>query len=110
MAQCLAAADKLSPITDGLPVIPPTRDGVERMLRGTRRDRHELIGTIPPGWGKATVERIALNGLMAGCRPEYMPVLIAAVQAVTDGRFHLQGGQGTTDGVAPLLIINGPVA
>ena len=95
--------------SDGLPVIPPTPDGVEWMLRGTQRDRHELIGTVAPGWGKATVERIAINGLMAGCRPEYMPVLVAAVQAVTDGAFLLQGGQGTTDGVAPLLIINGPV-
>ena len=96
--------------SDGLPVIPPTRQGVERMLRGTRRDRDELIGTIAPAWGKATVERIAINGLMAGCRPEYMPVLIAAVLALTDDRYHLQGSQGTTDGIAPLLILNGPIA
>ena len=94
--------------SDGLPVIPPTPEGVERMLQGTTRDRHELIGVIPPGWGKATVERIAINGLMAGCKPAYMPVLIAAVQAVTDERYRLQGSQGTTDCIAPLLIINGP--
>jgi hypothetical protein len=95
--------------SDGLPMIPPTPDGVERMLQGTARDRRELIGIIPPGWGKATVERIAINGLMAGCKPAYMPVLIAAVQAVTDERYRLQGSQGTTDCIAPLLIINGPV-
>lgn len=96
--------------SDGLPMIPPTPEGVERMLRGTVRDRHELIGIIPPGWGKATVERIAINGLMAGCKPAYMPVLIAAVQAVTDERYRLQGSQGTTDCIAPLLIVNGPAA
>jgi hypothetical protein len=79
------------------------------MLAGTARDRHELVGIIPPGWGKATVERIAINGLMSGCRPDYMPVLIAAVQAVTDERYRLQGSQGTTDCIAPLLIVNGPV-
>jgi hypothetical protein len=95
--------------SDGLPVLPPTPEGVERRLAGTARDRHELVGIIPPGWGKATVERIAINGLMAGCRPDYMPVLIAAVQAVTDERYRLQGSQGTTDCIAPLLIINGPV-
>lgn len=95
--------------SDGLPMIPPTPEGVERMLQGTARDRHELIGIIPPGWGKATVERIAINGLMAGCKPAYMPVLIAAVQAVTDERYRLQGSQGTTDCIAPLLVINGPI-
>ena len=95
--------------SDGLPVIPPTPEGVERILAGTARDRHELIGIIPPGWGKATVERIAINALMAGCKPDYMPVLIAAVQAVTDERYRLQGSQGTTDCIAPLLTINGPV-
>ncbi len=95
--------------SDGLPMIPPTAEGVERMLQGTARDRHELIGIIPPSWGKATVERIAINGLMAGCKPAYMPVLIAAVQAVTDERYRLQGSQGTTDCIAPLLVINGPV-
>ena len=83
--------------SDGLPVIPPTPEGVERMLEGTARARHELISIIPPGWGKATVERIAINGLMAGCKPDYMPVLIAAVQAVTDERYRLKGSQGTTD-------------
>ncbi len=90
-------------------MIPPTPEGVERMLQGTARDRHELIGIIPPSWGKATVERIAINGLMAGCKSAYMPVLIAAVQAVTDERYRLQGSQGTTDCIAPLLIINGPI-
>lgn len=96
--------------SDGLPVLPPTPQAVTRMLQGTQRDRHELIATIAPGWGRATVERIAIHGVMAGCKPEYMPVLIAAVQAITDERYGVQGSQGTTDCVAPLLIINGPVA
>jgi hypothetical protein len=96
--------------SDGLPVVPPTPASVERMLQGTRRDRAELIGTLAPGWGKATVEKIAINGVMAGCQPAYMPVLIAAVQAITDERYGLQGSQGTTDCVAPLLIVNGPLA
>ena len=96
--------------SDGLPVVPATPAGVEAMLRGTRRDRDEVIGALAPGWGKATVERIAVNGLMAGCKPEYMPVLIAAVQAVADERYGLQGTQGTTDCIAPLLVVNGPTA
>ncbi len=96
--------------SDGLPVIPVTPEGVAHMLRGLpNHDPHEVIGAIPPLMGKATVERIAIAGLMAGCRPAYMPVLIAAVRAITDRRFQLQGAQGTTDGVAPLLVINGPI-
>ena len=86
--------------SDGLPVVSPTPAGVEAMLHGTRRDRDEVIAALAPGWGRATVERIAVNGLMAGCRPEYMPVLIAAVQAVADERYGLQGTQGTTDCIA----------
>lgn len=96
--------------SDGLPILPPTPTSVDRMLRGTQRERDELIGSIAPGWGKATVERIAIHGVMAGCKPEYMPVLIAAVQAMTQEPYRLQGAQGTTDCIAPLLIINGPLA
>ncbi|MGQ4808451.1 hypothetical protein NKDENANG_01834 [Candidatus Entotheonellaceae bacterium PAL068K] len=95
--------------SDGLPVIPPTPEGVTWMLQGTQRHRHDIIGRLPPAWGKATVERIAINGLMAGCKPSYMPVLIAAIQAISDERYGLQGSQGTTDCIAPLLIINGPL-
>ena len=96
--------------TDGFPVVPPTRARVERMLRATRRDPAEVIGLVAPGYGAATVERIAINAVMAGCDPEYLPVLIAAVDAVTDPKFNLQGIQATTNPVAAWLIVNGPIA
>ena len=96
--------------TDGLPVIPATPKAVDEMLQGTQRGRHELIGVIAPGGGRATVEHIAIHGVMAGCKPEYMPILIAAVKAITDERYGLDATQGTTASIAPLLIINGPVA
>src|SRR6266516_942920 len=79
-------------VTDGLPVVPPTRGRVE------------LIGLVPPNYGRATVEKIAVNAVMAGCRPEYLPVVLAAVEAVCDDAFCLLGVSGTTDAVAPLVI------
>jgi len=73
--------------TDGLPVVPPTEDRVLRMLAGTRRPPGETVAWIPPRRGRATVERIAINAVMAGCRPEYMSVLMAAVEAMADPAF-----------------------
>lgn len=96
--------------TDGLPIMPPTEDAVAAMLRGTRRAADEVIGVLPPRQGEATVERIAINAVMAGCLPEYLPVLIAAVAAVSDPAFNLDGVQATTHPVAPLMIVNGPAA
>lgn len=95
--------------TDGLPVVPPTPERVERMLSGTKRSPDELIAPLPPKWGKATVERIAINAVMAGCLPEYLPVVLAAVEAMVDERFNLHGVQVTTSHVAPMLMINGPI-
>lgn len=95
--------------TDGLPVVPPTPERVERMLSGTKRPPDELIAPLPPKWGKATIERIAINAVMAGCLPEYLPVVIAAVEAMTDERFNLHGVQVTTSHVAPMVIVNGPI-
>ncbi len=95
--------------TDGLPVVPPTPARVEKMLRGTKRSPDELIAPLPPKWGKATVERIAINAVMAGCLPEYLPVVLAAVEAMTNERFNLHGVQVTTSHVAPMLVINGPI-
>src|SRR5262249_58011644 len=66
---------------DGLPIVPPTAERVERMLRHTRRDRHEIIAHVAPGFGEATVERIAINSVMAGGDPADLPVLIAATAA-----------------------------
>ncbi|MEO2141619.1 MAG: hypothetical protein ABGX63_05495, partial [bacterium] len=95
--------------SDGLPVIPPTTDRVRAMLDYAQRDASELIGYINPDAGSATVEKIAVNAVMAGCLPEYMPVLIAAVKAITEPEFNIHGLQTTTNPVSPLLIINGPV-
>ncbi len=95
--------------TDGLPVIPPTEDKVEAMLRTVERDPGEVVGLVAPRFGKATLEKIAINAVMAGCLPEYFPVVVAAVEAVTDEAFNLNGIQATTHVSAPLLIVNGPV-
>jgi hypothetical protein len=96
--------------TDGLPIVPPTTERVERMLRHTSRQRYDLVALIAPAYGAATVERIAINAVMAGCDPEYLPVLIAACEAVAEPGFNLQGIQATTNPVAVWLILNGPIA
>lgn len=93
---------------DGLPVIPPTPERVERMLAAWPGDPQELIAEIPPIWGKATVEKIAINAVMAGCKPEYFPVVVAAIEALGDEEFDLYGVQATTNPVTPLVLINGP--
>jgi hypothetical protein len=96
--------------SDGLPVVPPTVERVERMLRHTRRAAEEVVARIAPGFGAATVERIAINAVLAGCDPEYLPLLIAATEAVAAPEFNLQGIQATTNPVAVWLIVNGPIA
>lgn len=96
--------------TDGLPVAPPTEAAVEEFLRWTDREPREVVGVLPPRQGEATVERIAVNAVMAGCRPEYFPVILAAVEALADPRFNLDSIQATTHPVAPLLVVNGPIA
>jgi len=96
--------------SDGLPVVPPTRERVERMLACTPRKPDEVIAKVAPGFGAATVERIAINAVMAGCRVDYLPVLIAAVEALSAKEFNLQGIQATTNPVAVWLLVNGPIA
>ena len=96
-------------ITDGLPLVPPTRERVERMLNGTGRSPSEVIGKIPPNYAPATVEKIAINAVAAGARPDYLPVIIAAVEAAAGGRFPLHGTIASTDGIAPMIIVNGPI-
>ncbi|MBN2062057.1 MAG: hypothetical protein JW882_16730 [Deltaproteobacteria bacterium] len=95
--------------TDGLPVIPPTEERVARMLEGTRMNADEVLGIFPPAGNEATVGHIAINAVMAGCLPEYMPVLIAAVQAMLEPELGLHNLQATTHPVAPLIIVNGPI-
>jgi len=96
-------------VTDGLPVVPPSRERVEAMLAATRRDRATLIAEVPPNLGRATVEKLAVNAVMAGCRPDYFPVVLAAVEAACDPVFNLHGQSGTTNAASPLIIVNGPV-
>src|ERR671917_137074 len=74
--------------SDGLPIVPPTEDRVARMLSATKREADEVIGTVPPKWAQANVEKIAINAVMAGCKPEYMPLLIAAVEAITEPKLN----------------------
>lgn len=94
---------------DGLPVVPPTRARVSRMVAGSGLDPQHSLGPVPPLNAAATVEKIAVNAVMAGCRPEYMPVVIAALEAMLDPAFKLAGMQPTTNPLTPLLIVNGPV-
>ena len=95
--------------TDGLPVVPPTPRNVQRMLAHTTRTPAELIGRIPPRGGRATVEKLAINAVMAGCKPEYLPVVIAAVEALLDDRCNTRGVQCSTHIASPLIIVNGPL-
>lgn len=95
--------------SDGLPVIPPTPERVARMLAVSHLPRHAVIAKVAPAYGIATVEGIAINAVMAGCDPAVLPVLIAAVEAVCDPAFNLQGIQATTNSVAVWLVLNGPV-
>jgi len=96
--------------SDGLPIVPPTQERVARMLGATRRARDDVVAAVAPGYGAATVERIAINAVLAGCDPEYLPLLIAATAAVAAPEFNLQGIQSTTNPVAVWLIVNGPIA
>jgi len=96
-------------VTDGLPVVPPTRERVGRMLAGTFRERSEIVGEVAPNYGRATVEKVAVNAVMAGCRPDYLPVVLAAVEAACDPAFNLHGMSTSTHFSAPLIVVNGPI-
>jgi hypothetical protein len=93
--------------TDGLPVVPPTPDRVEAMLGG--RDPARSLGLVPPALGEATLERVAACAVLAGCRPEYFPVVLAAVEAALDPAFNLNGQAVTTQPAGQVVIVNGPV-
>ncbi len=96
-------------LTDGLPVVPPTPERVIRMLGGTKRDPQSLIGICPPNMAPLTVEKAAINAVMAGCKPEYFPVVIAALEAVLDEQFNIHGVLATTHFPTPVIIVNGPI-
>jgi hypothetical protein len=95
--------------TDGLPVVIPTVNKVAAMVEASGRDAKEEIGPIPPCWRNATIEKIAINAVMAGCRPDYFPVVLAAIDALLDNDCQLYGIQTATNTTAPLLIVNGPI-
>ncbi len=97
--------------TDGLPVVPPTPERVLRMLRqGTARRAGEVLGLMPPDLAPCTVEKVAVNAVMAGCKPEYLPVVLAAVEAALIDEFGMHGVLCTTMFAGPVVIVNGPIA
>jgi hypothetical protein len=112
-----AAADPVAAIeycysqgwTDGLPVVPPTDERVAAFLGHLQRDRDEVLGGVPERRRFVTVEQVAANAVMAGCLPEYAPVVVAAVEAIVQPQFNLVGPSASLGGSAILLIVNGPV-
>ena len=96
--------------SDGLPIVPPTAERVERMLAYCDRPWDEPVAAIAPRYGAATPLRLAANAVMAGCRPEYFPLIVLAIEAMCEEPFNLYGIQATTHLCAPLVIVNGPVA
>ena len=96
--------------TDGLPVVPPTEERVLRILEGTRRAPDERVGIVPPNNNECTVEKIAINAVMAGCKPEYMPVVLTAVEAALTEEFGMHGLLATTFFAGPMVVVNGPIA
>ena len=95
--------------SDGLPVVPPTEARVLAMLEGTNRSSDEEVAVIPPDLRQATVEQIAINAVMAGCKPEYFPVVLAAVEAACTDQFNMHGLLATTYFSGPIVIVNGPI-
>ncbi|MBI4123973.1 MAG: thioredoxin family protein [Betaproteobacteria bacterium] len=96
--------------SDGLPLVPPTVERVLAMLEATTRAPHEVLGIMPPDRVECSVEKVAVNAVMAGCRPEYFPVVLAAVEAALVPEFGLHGVLCTTNAIAPVVMVNGPVA
>jgi hypothetical protein len=94
--------------TDGLPVVPPTEERVLRMLTGTTRAPDEVVAVVPPDLVEVTVEKIAINAVLAGCKPEHLPWVIAAVEAICTDDFNIHGVLATTMPVGPVIVCNGP--
>jgi hypothetical protein len=95
--------------TDGLPITPPTDLRVARMLSGTPRTPDEILGAIPPNLIDCTIEKAAINAVMAGCRPEYFPVVLASIEAALKPEFSMHGLLATLWFSGPVMIVNGPV-
>ncbi len=95
--------------SDGLPVVPPTEIRVVRMLSGSRRSPDEVLGIVPPDLQPCTIEKAAINAVMAGCKPEYFPVVIAALEAALIDEFCMHGLLATTWFSGPMVVVNGPI-
>ncbi len=95
--------------SDGLPVVPPTEARVLRMLEGTTRAPDDIVAVVPPNLEPVTVEKVAINAVMAGCKPEYLPVVIAALEAICTDEFNIHGVLATTMPVGPVIVVNGPI-
>ena len=96
--------------SDGLPVMPPTEDAVAAMIAGGPLPADELLGIMPPVEGTVTVEKVAANAVMAGCRPDYFPVVLAGVKALLQPKYTVGSVSTTTDGAAPCFIVSGAIA
>jgi hypothetical protein len=96
--------------TDGLPVVPPKHERVLRMLEGTARSPSDVVAVVPPDLAECTVEKVAINAVMAGCKPEHLPVVLAAVEAACSDEFNIHGVLATTHFVGPVVLVNGPIA
>ena len=95
--------------SDGLPLMPPTEERLARMLMGTNRDPNEVVAVMEPGFGKATIAKIAANAVMAGCRPAFLPVVITAVECLTEPQINLRNKSMSTCPHAPFVWVNGPI-
>jgi len=95
--------------TDGLPVVPPTEARVLRMLSGTTRSPDEVVAVVPPDLVECTVEKVAVNAVLAGCSPEYLPVVLACVEAACTDEFNIHGLLATTYFSGPMVVVNGPI-
>ena len=96
--------------SDGKPIIPPTQARVEAMLSRTDLAADVVLGVMGPSWREASVHHVAVNAVMAGCRPEYFPVVLAGIEAVLDPALNLVGTQATTNPAGVMLVVNGPLA
>jgi len=96
--------------TDGLPIVAPTEARVRAMLAFTDLDPFTVLGNMGPSWSTTTVHHVAVNAVMAGCRPEYFPVVLTGIQAILDPAFNLYGVQGTTNPAGVMLLVTGPIA
>lgn len=95
--------------SDGLPVVPPTEERIMHMLSGTTRAPDELVGIVPPNYNTCTVEKVAINAVLAGCKPEFLPVVLAAVETALIETFGMHGLLATTFFAGPMIVVNGPI-